>query len=1016
MAGAPSPPFQWMDDKGGFHGMGQDYRKIIERELGVRLEPEPAPTWDVSLAQLRRGECDVSLLTAATPSRSEFLRFTQPLLTLPLAIITQRSAPDVHGLTGLAGRRVAVGRGWPLEEQLRKEHPEIILVPRDDVGSAISAVALGGADAYVGELASATQAIDQLGVRNLKISGEAPSSFPFCIAVRKDWPEAVALLDKVISGIPAKEQAAIRKKWISVQGFGWPLDRVLVLLATTAIGIVALTLAFSNRRLAREVLERRKTEAALRESEERWGFALEGSRDGVWDWNVKTNEVFFSKRFRTMLNYSEAELPGRFEEWTSRIHPDDRELVLGEVERHLRGDTRAYEVAHRVVTKGNTYRWILARGRVVCRDAAGAPVRMVGTHTDITERRRVEEELREHREKLEQTVRARTEALERAERGLRQITDSIPGAVYQFVKKTDGTFAFTFCSEGMEAMVGVPAEDAVRDVNAVWAMVHPDDMVELVNKADYSAKTLTGYLQDLRICQPDGRKWWIQAQSTPQRQPDGSTVWNGNIIDITDRKRLGAELAQSKQAADAANRAKSVFLANMSHEIRTPMNAILGFSQLLLRDPGLTRVQRSHLETIARSGEHLLALINDILEISKIEAGRVALHLTSFDLRGLLDDVDRLFRMRAESKGLGFSIECDQGMPPFIVGDESKLRQILINLIGNAVKFTERGGISVRIAAQRGDDTPWHLMGSVADSGPGIDAADLPKLFTQFEQTETGQRAGVGTGLGLAISREFARLMGGDIVVESELGRGATFRFDLLAEEGEASVRIKAERRSVRHLCPGHEGMRVLIADDQAENRELLEHLLKPVGFETRSVSDGVGAVAMFSEWRPQIGLLDLRMPDVDGLEVIRRIRQLPTGAKTPIIVVTASAFEENRKDVIAAGGDDFLGKPFREQDLFEKIGRLTGAEFEYEEEPVGEQNTGERQPLAMEDAVAAIPLEIRTRLTQAAVRADFDKMLEAVAEISDRFPEAAPELRRRVESFEYQSLIELLQKEKNTL
>jgi CheY-like chemotaxis protein len=172
----------------------------------------------------------------------------------------------------------------------------------------------------------------------------------------------------------------------------------------------------------------------------------------------------------------------------------------------------------------------------------------------------------------------------------------------------------------------------------------------------------------------------------------------------------------------------------------------------------------------------------------------------------------------------------------------------------------------------------------------------------------------------------------------------------------------------------------------------------------------------MFSEWRPQIGLLDLRMPDVDGLEVIRRIRQLPTGAKTPIIVVTASAFEENRKDVIAAGGDDFLGKPFREQDLFEKIGRLTGAEFEYEEEPVGEQNTGERQPLAMEDAVAAIPLEIRTRLTQAAVRADFDKMLEAVAEISDRFPEAAPELRRRVESFEYQSLIELLQKEKNTL
>jgi CheY-like chemotaxis protein len=258
--------------------------------------------------------------------------------------------------------------------------------------------------------------------------------------------------------------------------------------------------------------------------------------------------------------------------------------------------------------------------------------------------------------------------------------------------------------------------------------------------------------------------------------------------------------------------------------------------------------------------------------------------------------------------------------------------------------------------------------------------------------------------------------MGGDIVVESELGKGAAFRFELPAEEGVATVRVKAERRSVRRLRPTHEGMRILIADDKAENRELLEHLLKPIGFETRSVGDGVGAVQIFAEWRPHLGLFDLRMPGLDGLEVIRRVRQLPSGAKTPIMVVTASAFEENRKEVLAAGGDDFLGKPFREQDLFEKIGRLTGAEFDYEEEPARPRNPSKHHPLAAEEAIAAIPPEIRKRLTQAAVRADFDAMLEAIAEMAGQFPEAAQDFRRRVEGFEYQSLLELLQKETNTL
>ena len=486
-------------------------------------------------------------------------------------------------------------------------------------------------------------------------------------------------------------------------------------------------------------------EATLRENEERWNFALEGSRDGVWDWNVKNNEIFLSRRWKTILGFGENELQNRLEEWVTRVHPEDLDRTLDTVQRHLRGETPDFRIEHRVKVKDGSYRWILARGQVVARDDSGAPARMVGTHIDITETKLARQQ---YEEELEATVRQRTAELAQAERRLREVTDRIPGAVYQFVQRADGSFAFEFCSKGMETMLGVTAEEAVRDVNSVWAVVHPDDLAELVGKARHSAETLTRYVQDLRIQQPDGRRWWIRAESEPQRRADGSTLWNGDIMDITERKRLEEELSIAKTAAESANQAKSAFLANMSHEIRTPMNAILGFSQLMLRDPVLTPAQRQHLDTINRSGQHLLALINDILEMSKIEAGRVSLHVSDFDLYALLDDLDRMFRLRTDARQLRFTIERTAGVPQFIKSDESKLRQIFTNLIGNAVKFTENGGIAVRVDVVREAGRSLRLLGEIEDSGAGIAADDLPRLFRQFEQTETGLRAGGGHGFG----------------------------------------------------------------------------------------------------------------------------------------------------------------------------------------------------------------------------------------------------------------------------
>ena len=337
--------------------------------------------------------------------------------------------------------------------------------------------------------------------------------------------------------------------------------------------------------------------------------------------------------------------------------------------------------------------------------------------------------------------------------------------------------------------------------------------------------------------------------------------------DVTERRRVEEEVAKATEAAEAANRAKSAFLANMSHEIRTPMNAILGFSQLLLRDENLDARQSQYLETINRSGEHLLALINDILEMSKIEAGRTTLNPTTFDLPAMLNDVEMMFRVRTDAKKLSFFVELIGDVPRYIVSDINKLRQVFINVLGNAVKFTERGGISMRVRADRRSATGPCLRVEVEDTGPGISADELGKLFRHFEQTKTGQQAGTGTGLGLAISREFVRLMGGDITLTSEVGKGSIFAIQLPLNESEAqAIRPIEQARHVLRLRPGQAECRVLITDDVENNRELLVQMLGPVGFEVRLANDGEQAVTEFQRWRPHLILMDFRMPVMDGL------------------------------------------------------------------------------------------------------------------------------------------------------
>lgn len=540
--------------------------------------------------------------------------------------------------------------------------------------------------------------------------------------------------------------------------------------------------------------------------------------------------------------------------------------------------------------------------------------------------------------------------------------------------------------------------------------------------------------QEIHFGRPDGSRWVFDA-SMRVIEYAGVPAIITVARDITERKRISDELhhltaeleqrvgartaelersnaalAEAKAEADRANRAKSLFLASMSHEIRTPLNAILGFSQLLLHDQQITAEQREQMSAINRSGEHLLALINDILEMSKIEAGRAHLNRTTFDLNALVKDIATMFKLRAQGKGLSLVVKRCDDLPPAVVSDESKLRQVFINLLGNAVKFTERGQITWRIRTVDDGQDGRRLLTTVEDTGPGIDKADQACLFDKFVQTSHGMRAG-GTGLGLAISREFARLLGGDVVVDSEPGRGSCFHFDIPLAEGDvADLPNRTGSRSIAGLAPASRGCRILVVDDQPDSRALLVKLLAGVGFDTCEASDGLEAVEAFHATQPAAVLLDLRMPHMDGFETTGNIRQSERGRRVPIIAVSASTFDEDRKHALANGMDDFVGKPFHEAEILEKLRAHLHLDYVYVDDtttppPLCPSGGGTWSP----GALAQAPPELVAQLRSATVAAEYDRALDLVGSLAATAPAAAEELRRLVRAFDYQGVLDRL-------
>ena len=721
---------------------------------------------------------------------------------------------------------------------------------------------------------------------------------------------------------------------------------------------------------------------AFSQREERYRAIFKDSPLGIYRSTLEGRFLEVNPAFAAMLGYDSPEAVIReIHDIGEQVyaHAEDRRRVLSE---QMGATDVTQHILHLRRRDGGE---LIAELHLrTVREAEDQPVFLEGIVEDITERERAEESLRVSQRKL---------ALHIEQTLLGVIEWDMEFRAREWNPAAEAIFGYSRDEAlGRHAAELILRESARSEIESVWQ--------ELVHQAGGQFNTNENVTKD-------GRKILCEWVNTPLTDDSGDVVGVMSLArDITER-RQAEELRIAKEAAERASAAKSTFLANMSHEIRTPMNAILGFSQLMRRDKGLSERQRQQLDTINSSGEHLLALINDVLEMSKVEAGRISVNPTAFSLQSLLDEMSSLFGLRAEAKGLELRVIHSDDLPRFVVTDENKLRQILVNLLGNAVKFTDTGSIELRVTARHDEAGKLRLMAEVEDTGRGIAPEDMGRLFEYFEQVAVGRPAETGAGLGLAISREFVRLLGGEIEAESTLGVGSVFKFDIAIEEAAAeAVAGGAERHHVVALLPGEPRYRVLVADDDPDNRELLVELLEAVGFSVRSVSDGKAALEEYEDWHPQLILMDMRMPEMNGYEATRHIRAMPGGADVAIIGVTASVFAEMRQGMYDAGVDEFLGKPFHESELLDKIGKLLGVHYVYDE---AEGVEDEAEEALDTEALAALPRDLTGRIRQATVDGDFDAVIELADEVA-RFDEhVAVALRASAERFDADRILDAL-------
>ncbi len=771
-----------------------------------------------------------------------------------------------------------------------------------------------------------------------------------------------------------------------------------------------------------QIVKERTT--ALQERETRLRLALSAANQGFFDMNIHTDEAIVSPEYALMLGYEPTTFQETVTDWRSRLHPEDQKRVSKAYQDYEAGKTPQYEVEFRQRSQQGEWKWILAVGKFIEWDANGNPTRLLGTHTDISDRKRAEIDLQNLIEGTAATIGQ----------------DFFPALVKYIAEALNVDYAVVteLANDNLHTLAfwgnnSLQQTFSYRPVNTPCALALQhgkfccDQLIQehFPGDIDLAAMEVESYL-GIALGDTNGKSIGNlcilskQPIQNPQRAEQILRVFAARAAAELERQRTQTsleelnqaletkvvELQAAKEQADSANRAKSTFLANMSHELRTPLNGILGYTQILQQESILEGNQLKGIQTIHQCGSHLLDLINDILDLSKIEAQKMELQPREINFSIFLNTIVEMFRLKAQQKGIDFIYQELQQLPSVIYGDEKRLRQVIINLLGNAIKFTLRGKVtfSVEVLAQEGNNprqlSPTTLRFQVQDTGVGMSSEQLEKIFLAFEQVGEHNQKQEGTGLGLAISQKLVRMMDTQIKVNSELGQGSTFWFEVSLPGG---WQQNNQRFNTRQKHPvGYQGRtrKILIIDDRPETLDIISNVLQPLNFVIVTAENGQQGLETALQETPDLMISDIKMPVMDGWEMISQLREYKQFKKLPILVISASAMLRDCHQTQEYGATDFLPKPLVIEDLLGKIGNYLELEWLYQQQAARAMDSPEVVTTAM-----AIPhgeiLEKLDNLAKSGLLFDLTEELNLIVASNEQFTPFCQKIQKWVDKFD---------------